>query len=242
MAALRLLLPLACCATLCAGCAKEPTAPVSLPGDGAARAARLDGAQERAQGPAIPADAPLVAVLGDSIAAGLHLDASAAFPAALQRLLAEQGAPFRLVNAGVSGDTTAGGLRRVDWILAQRPQVLVVELGGNDGLRGLPVSETLDNLRGIVRKSKAAGVAVLVCGVRLPTSYGPEYTAAFEALYATVAAEEGVALAPYFMEGVGGVPELVLEDGLHPTVAGHERIARNVAPHLARVLEPWRKP
>ena len=221
-------------------CSKEPTdsgtARTSMPGDGAARAARLDGALERAATPDIPVDAPLVAVLGDSIAAGLHLDASAAFPAVLQRQLALAGQPFRLVNAGVSGDTTAGGLRRVDWVLAQKPQVLIVELGGNDGLRGQSVSEILDNLRGIVRKAKAAQARVVLCGVRLPTSYGSEYTSAFEQLYSTLASEEGLVLVPYFMEGVGGVPEMNLEDGLHPTVAGHEHIARNLAPHLGRVL------
>ncbi len=221
---------------VCVACSSESDAPRSMPGDGASRAAKLDGAVERSVPLEIPADAPLVAFLGDSIAAGLHLDASAAFPSVLQRRLSAAGRPFRLVNAGVSGDTSAGGLRRVDWILSQRPAVLVLELGGNDALRGRSVSETLDNLRAIVRKAKSAGAAVLVCGVRVPTSLGTEYSAAFDGLYPTLAREEGVELAPYFMQGVGGVPEMNLEDGLHPTVAGHERIAANLAPHLERVL------
>jgi acyl-CoA thioesterase-1 len=221
---------------LCVACSSEVDTPRSMPGDGAARAAKLDGAVERAAPLEIPADAPLVAFLGDSIAAGLHLDASAAFPSALQRRLARAGRPFRLVNAGVSGDTSAGGLRRVDWILSQKPAVLVLELGGNDALRGQGVSDTLGNLRAIVRKAKDAGAAVLLCGVRVPTSLGVEYSTAFDALYPALAREEGVELAPYFMEGVGGVPEMNLEDGLHPTVEGHERIAANLAPHLERVL------
>ena len=221
---------------VCTACSRESDAPRSMPGDGASRAAKLDGAAERSAAPQVPADAPLVAFLGDSIAAGLHLDASAAFPAALQRRLVAAGRPFRLVNAGVSGDTSAGGLRRVDWILSQRPAVLVLELGGNDALRGQGVSETLDNLRAIVRKAKDAGAAVLLCGVRVPTSLGAEYSTAFDALYPALAREEGVELAPYFMDGVGGVPEMNLEDGLHPTVEGHERIAANMAPHLERVL------
>ena len=220
----------------CAACSSESDAPRSMPGDGASRAAKLDGAAERSAAAQVPDDAPLVAFLGDSIAAGLHLDASAAFPAALQRRLVAAGRPFRLVNAGVSGDTSAGGLRRVDWILSQRPAVLVLELGGNDALRGQDVSETLDNLRAIVRKAKSAGARVLLLGVRVPTSLGPEYSAAFDGIYPTLAREEDVELAPYFMDGVGGVPEMNLEDGLHPTVAGHERIAVNVAPHLERVL------
>jgi acyl-CoA thioesterase-1 len=204
-------------------------------------AAALDGpapyADEGAsEAPAIPADAPKVLFLGDSIAAGLHLPASAAFPAVVQRLLAAEGAPFRLVNAGVSGDTSAGGLRRLDWLLAQEPDVLVVELGGNDGLRGQPVDDIEDRLREIVTRAQAAGARVLLLGVRLPPSLGGEYVREFEGLYARLADELDVAYVPFFMEGAAGEPARMLDDGIHPNAAGHERIAAKVAPALAELL------
>jgi acyl-CoA thioesterase-1 len=178
-----------------------------------------------------------VVFIGDSITAGLHLDAEDAFPAVLQREAEEAGLPFRLVNAGVSGDTTAGGLRRVDWLLRQEPDLVVVELGGNDGLRGVAVDAIEENLRAIVEKLTAGGARVLLLGVRLPPNYGPDYTGAFEALYDRVAEETGVAYVPFFMEGVGGVARLIMADGLHPTAAGHEGLARTVWPALRDVLE-----
>jgi len=184
----------------------------------------------------IPADAPLVVVLGDSIAAGLHLSADQAFPAVLQREMARDEHPFRLVNAGTSGDTTAGGLRRLDWILKQRPDVLVVELGGNDGLRGQDLGDIERNLREIVTRAKAAGSAVVLLGVQIPTSYGADYAGKFQAIYPRVAEELGVALVRDFLAGVGGVPDMNLEDGLHPTAAGHRRIAENVRSTLTDVL------
>jgi acyl-CoA thioesterase I len=185
----------------------------------------------------IPADAPRVIFLGDSISAGLHLEPAQAFPALVQRLLLEEGHPFHLVNAGVSGDTSAGGLRRLDWILKQEPDVLVVELGGNDGLRGQPVAEIEARLRQIVTRAQAAGARVLLLGVRLPPSLGAEYTDAFAALYAHLAKELGCALVPSFMDGTVGVPGNMLDDGIHPSSAGHARIADNVAPALHALLE-----
>jgi acyl-CoA thioesterase-1 len=184
----------------------------------------------------VPGDAPLVVFLGDSIAAGLHLDPDDAFPALLQRTLAAEGHPFRLVNAGVSGDTSAGGLRRIDWILRQEPDVLVLELGGNDGLRGQRVKDIEQRLRTIVERAQEAGTRVLLLGVRLPPSLGRAYVREFEALYADIADELDCAHLEFFMQGVGGVSGMMLEDGLHPSRAGHERIARNVAPALIEVL------
>lgn len=216
-------------------CADEPRSVATLPGEGPAVEApgNAPAVEEEL---VIPPGAPQVVFLGDSIAAGLHLPAEAAFPAVLQRELARRGRPFALVNAGVSGDTSAGGLRRVDWVLAQKPAVLVVELGGNDGLRGQPVEAIESNLRAIVRRAKEQGVDVLLLGVRLPPSLGAEYVASFEALYPRLAESERVAFVPYFMEKVGGVPEMLLEDGLHPNRAGHERIAANVMDELEGLL------
>ena len=184
-----------------------------------------------------PAEGPLVAFLGDSLAAGLHLAADEAFPAVLQRRLVESGQPFRLVNAGVSGDTSAGGLRRVDWILAQEPDLVVIELGANDGLRGLPLESIEANLRAIVARVHAAGAEILLLGMLLPPNYGQDYAAGFTAVYARVAAEHDVAFVPSFLEGVGGVAELNLPDGIHPTAEGHRRLADNVEASLRAILE-----
>jgi acyl-CoA thioesterase-1 len=221
-----------------AGCSSgeaEPDAGRGLTPEALARPAGDAGVVPNAV--EVPADAPLVVFLGDSIAAGLHLEPAQAFPAVVQRALAAEGVPFRLVNAGVSGDTSAGGLRRLDWLLGQEPDVLVVELGGNDGLRGQPVGEIEARLGAIVQRAQAGGARVLLCGVRLPPSLGRDYVTAFEALYARLAEELGCALVPFFMEGAAGDPEHMLEDGLHPNARGHERIATKVAPALRALLE-----
>ena len=181
----------------------------------------------------VPASAgPRVVFLGDSITAGLGLEADQAFPAVVGRLLADDGLPVAVVNAGVSGDTTAGGLRRVDWLLRQKPDVLVVGLGGNDGLRGLEPSASEANLKAIIRKAREAGASVLLLGMLIPPNYGPEYTAQFREVYPRLARELGVPLVPFVLEGVGGDPKLNQPDGIHPTAEGHRRVARNVLPFL----------
>jgi len=181
-------------------------------------------------------EGPLVVFLGDSLAAGLHLDASDAFPAVLQRTLTEQGVPFRLINAGVSGDTTAGGLRRVDWLLKQQPDWVVLELGANDGLRGVQLTAIEANLRAIIAKVQAAGAGVLLLGLCLPPNYGGDYTSGFLALYERIADDLALPFVPCFIEGVGGVAELNLSDGIHPTAEGQRKLAEKLAPVLARVL------
>ncbi|MGH7897473.1 MAG: arylesterase, partial [Candidatus Binatia bacterium] len=147
-----------------------------------------------------------------------------------------EGMPIRIVNAGVSGDTTAGGLARLDWFLRQDPDVLVVCLGGNDGLRGLPLETTEAHLAAIVDRAKAAGARVLLVGLKLPPSHGEEYTARFEAIYPALARSKGVRLVPFLLDGVGGDPALNLADGIHPNAAGQERLAENVLPHLRDVI------
>lgn len=187
----------------------------------------------------VPESAPVVAFLGDSLAAGMQLPADAAFPAVLQHSLLDAGHPFRLVNAGVSGDTTAGGLARLDWILAQGPDVLVVELGANDGFRGLSVEATGRNLRAILAKARSRGVTPLLLGMRLPPNYGADYTGAFDALYPQIAEELDVAFVPFFVNGVAGVPAMNLSDGIHPTVEGHRRLAANLEEPLTRLLRTY---
>jgi acyl-CoA thioesterase-1 len=194
-------------------------------------------AGEAASTAAPPPPPPVVAFLGDSLTAGLGLQESDAYPARVGEMLAAKGKPVRIVNGGVSGDTTAGGLRRVDWLLKQKPAVLVVWLGANDGLRGFPVAETEKNLRAIVRKAKASGAKVLLCGMLVPTNYGPDYGRDFRAIFPRVAKEEGAALSPFPLAPVAGRPELNQADGIHPTAEGQKLVAAIVARDLLPLLE-----
>ncbi len=182
--------------------------------------------------PTLPPAAPKVVVLGDSLSAGLHLPSDEAWPAVAADLLAAEGLPVDLVNAGVSGDTTAGGLARLDWLLRQEPDLMVVELGGNDGLRGIDLEAVEANLRAIVERLVAEDVAVLLLGMRMPPNYGEAYTTGFESLFARLAEDTGVAFVPFFLDGVAADPELNLPDGLHPNTAGQRVLATNLLPHL----------
>jgi acyl-CoA thioesterase-1 len=177
-----------------------------------------------------------VVCLGDSLTAGYRLPVEEAYPALLAERLAEEGRPAAVVNAGVSGDTTAGGLARLDWVLGQEPDVLLVELGANDGLRGLPVAASEANLRAIVERGQDAGVRVLLLAMRLPSNYGADYASEFEAIYERVASATGATLVPFFLTGVAGRPELNLPDGIHPNRAGHRRAAENLLPHVRSAL------
>lgn len=186
------------------------------------------------------ARAPLVVFLGDSLAAGFDLPSDQAFPAVLEASLRGTATPFRLANAGVSGDTSAGGLRRLDWLLKQKPRVVVIELGANDGLRGQPLDALANNLRAIVARVRAANAVPLLLGMRVPTSLGTPYSEAFAALYPALAEELDVPFVPELLAGVGGVPNLNLPDGIHPTAEGHRRLADNVRPALIRLLAATR--
>ena len=204
--------------------AVPPTVPVAVP---AARPVPVS-----APAPA----APLVIFLGVSLTAGLGLDENQAYPALLHRALHKEGVPARVINAGVSGDTTAGGLARLGWLLGQHPALVVVGLGANDGLRGLPLAEVEANLRQVIRRSQTAGARVLLLGMRLPPNYGP-YAGQFTALYPKLAKELGVPLVPFLLDKVGGIRSLNQADGIHPTAEGQEIVARNVLPYLEKALE-----
>lgn len=186
--------------------------------------------------PSTRAQAPRVVFLGDSLTAGYGLEAGEAFPAIVERMLKDEGIEVRVVNAGVSGDTTAGGVSRLDWLLRQSPDVVVVGLGANDGLRGLDVKASEQNLRAIIKRCRAAGAEVLLLGMIMPPNYGPQYTSEFRAIYPRLAKEMNVGLVPFLLEGVGGVPELNQGDGIHPTAEGHRRVAKNVLPELREIL------
>jgi acyl-CoA thioesterase-1 len=188
-----------------------------------------DSSEPRAAG-------PRVVFLGDSLTAGLGLAVDDAFPAQLGRALAAEGLPATIVNAGVSGDTSAGGLRRLDWLLGQKPDILVLGLGANDMLRGLPPADCAANLRAIVDKARAAGADVLLLGMRANPTLGPDYVAAFDAIYPALAAPPGVTLVPFLLEGVAGEPALNQADGLHPTTEGHARITALVLPALTPLV------
>jgi len=180
----------------------------------------------------------VVVALGDSLTAGLGVAADEAFPARLQARLRAEGYDYRVVNAGVSGDTTAGGLRRVDWALRAHPDVVIVALGANDGLRGQSPPAIRANLEEIVARFQAAGARVLLAGMRLPPNYGAEYTKEFEALFPAVARRAKIALVPFLLDGVAADPRLNQADGIHPTAAGQQMIADRLWPHLRPLLRP----
>jgi acyl-CoA thioesterase I len=213
-------------------------------GAGAAVAAPPGATPAAAPRTAVPSPLPAAAAvvfLGDSLTAGLGLPADQAYPALLARELSGDGFAVRVINAGVSGDTSAGGLRRLRWLLAQHPAVVVVGLGGNDALRGQPPAEIERNLREVVAQARQAGAQVLLLGMQIPPNYGPDYTAAFAAIYPRIASELHVPLVPFLLAGVGGVAELNQADGIHPTAAGQVKVAANVKPYLEELLRQSRR-
>lgn len=173
-----------------------------------------------------------IVFLGDSLTAGLSLNEEQAFPYLAGVSLEAAGYDVEVINAGVSGDTSAGGLRRLPWLLQQNPGLVVVELGANDGLRGLPVEATESNLRQIIEEVRDRGAEVLLLGMMIPPNYGPEYTSAFAALFPKLADEFGLPLMPFLLEGVAAQPELNLPDGIHPNAAGHEILAEKLFAYL----------
>jgi acyl-CoA thioesterase I len=175
-----------------------------------------------------PAAPRVVVALGDSLTAGLGVAPDEAYPAVLEARLREAGFDYRVVNAGISGDTSAGGLRRLDWVLRSRPDVAIVALGANDGLRGLPVAALRDNLSAIVDRMREGGVRVLLVGMRLPPNYGDAYAREFADAFRVVARRAAVAFMPFLLEGVAAQPTLNQADGIHPNAAGHRAIADHV--------------
>ncbi len=182
---------------------------------------------------------PRVIFLGDSLTAGYGLEPQQAYPALLQQKIDQAGLDFEVVNAGISGDTTAGGLRRIDWALRGGADVLVVALGGNDGLRGVAPTQTEANLRGIVTraKEKNPAISIILTGMQMPANLGAEFVKAFSSLFPRIAQQMNAALVPFLLEGVGGVAALNQPDRIHPTVEGQRRIAENVWPVLERTLK-----
>jgi acyl-CoA thioesterase-1 len=173
---------------------------------------------------------------GDSLTAGYGLSPEEAFPALVEKQLTKNGKPTKVINAGLSGETTAGGLSRIDWVLRQPIDVFVLELGGNDGLRGLPLEQTKKNLQGIIDKVKAKypKTKIVVVGMMVPPNMGKAYTSQFNEIFPALAKKNKATLMPFLLEGVGGNEKLNLPDGIHPNIEGHKIVAAN----MVKVLTP----
>jgi len=181
----------------------------------------------------------IVLFFGNSITAGLGLPPSKAFPALVQEKIHKQDWAFKVVNAGLSGETSAGGLRRIGWILKKPADVLVLELGGNDGLRGISPETTKKNLQGIidVARKKNPNIKIIIAGMQVPPNLGKGYTESFKKIFPELAKENEVKLIPFILEGVGGQAKLTLPDGIHPNAEGHKIVAENVWKVLAPIMK-----
>jgi len=183
-----------------------------------------------------PEEHVLVA-FGDSLTAGLGVSPEESYPARLQEKLLLAGYRYRVINAGVSGDTTAGGVRRVEWVLKSKPDIVIVELGANDGLRGLSLIETRANIERIIQRLLAGGAKVILAGMKLPPNYGADYTKTFHAMYADLAKRYDVQLIPFFLDGVATKTDLTQADGIHPTGAGYAVIVENTWRFVEPILK-----
>jgi acyl-CoA thioesterase-1 len=182
------------------------------------------------------AESPTITVLGDSLTAGYGLDRRDAFPARLEAALEKSGVPVRVVGAGVSGDTTSGGLSRLDWALSEKPDLVIVELGANDGLRGIDPALSEKNLDRIVARIKERGIKVLLTGMKAPPNLGRDYADAFAAIFPAVAKKHAVPLYPFFLEGVAANPALNQDDAKHPNAEGVAVIVENILPYVKEAL------
>ena len=218
--ALPLLLLIGACA-----CRQQPQQP------GASNGAALSPAAA----PAPPADGrPVIAAFGDSLTAGFGVDPGQSYPDYLQRELDRRGYRYRVSNEGVSGDTSSDGVARLHTVIALKPQIVILEFGGNDGLRGLPIATTQNNLAQMTAALHEDGIKVVLAGMTLPPNYGPEYIRSFENVYREVARNARAPLIPFLLEGVGGTSEYMQRDGLHATAEGNRRVAATVL----KTLEP----
>ncbi len=181
----------------------------------------------------------VILFFGDSLTAGYGLELEEAFPALIQNRLDSLGLNYTVINSGLSGETTSGGRNRLDWVLNQKVDVFVLELGANDGLRGIPLAETRNNLQAMIDlvRKKNADTHIVLAGMQIPPNMGPEYTTEFRKIFPELAEENQIALIPFLLEGVAGIPELNLEDGIHPTPEGHKIVRENVWAVLHTIIE-----
>jgi acyl-CoA thioesterase-1 len=210
-------------------------------------------AKQPARAPAVPATAPapvtpkppadrtgypVIVAFGDSLTSGQGVVFERNYPSQLQEALDGAGLKYRVVNAGISGDTTAGGLARLDSVVKQKPRLVILELGANDALRGQSVATMKQNLVKIIERLRQEQIQVVLAGMAIPPNYGPEYTAAFEQTFKDLASTYKLTLIPFFLDGVGGKPELNQVDGIHPTAEGYVFVVKNVLTVLQPLLKP----
>jgi acyl-CoA thioesterase-1 len=213
---------------LLAGCAGKPKeAPQPRAADPAQAAPAASGPKD---------DRPVIVAFGDSLSAGFGVDAGLSYPDFLQKLLDARGYRYHVVNAGISGDTSSDGLERVGQVIALHPEVVILEFGGNDGLRGLPVATTRSNMEEMIVALEKVGAKVVLAGMTLPPNYGPDYIQSFSKIYPELATKYKLPLVRFLLEGVGGDERYMQRDGLHANVEGNRRVAANVMQVLEKVI------
>ncbi len=222
------------------GCSKRPNSDTSKQQPPAVPAAAV---KEQAPNPEPKQEIdrtgwPVIVAFGDSLTFGQGVPFERNYPSQLQAELDKQGIKYRIVNAGISGDTTAGGLARINTVLQHKPEIVILELGANDGLRGLSVEQMQKNLSAIIERLQAEKVKVILAGMQIPPNYGPEYTDSFKKTFDGLAAKYKLPMIPFFLDGVAAKPELNQADGIHPTADGYVYVVRNVI----SVLQPMVKP
>lgn len=216
-------------ALIAAGCSNtRPNEPAPAP----------EAAQQRAPVPPTPADdRPVIAAFGDSLTAGYGVGAGLSYPDYLQKEIDAHGYRYRVVNQGISGDTTSGGVSRIEEAIRLDPEIVILELGGNDGLRGLPLETTRQNLAEMTTRLQAGGAKILLAGMTLPRNYGPDYIKGFERIYTDLAREKRIALIPFLLEGVATRQALMQGDAIHPKAEGNRIVAATVFKHLRPLLK-----
>jgi acyl-CoA thioesterase-1 len=206
-------------------------------GGSSAPAETEQGIKKAGPAPSSTGQDRIIVAFGDSLTAGLRVDPVHTYPAVLEKKILDEGYRYRVINAGVSGETTAGGLRRVPIILENRPEIVILELGVNDGLRGLSLDQTEKNLGAMIELLQKEKVLVVLAGMKLPPNYGKEYTSAFENIFPRLAARYSLTLIPFFLEGVAAQSNLNQADGIHPTAQGYQIVVENLWSRLEPLLK-----
>ncbi|MDJ0991831.1 MAG: arylesterase [Desulfobacterales bacterium] len=210
-------------------------------------AAILAGCEQAPTQSASPATSPgneprgVIVCMGDSLTAGYRVDENEAYPARLSAMLARDGFPYEIINAGVSGETSSGALARLDWVLTLAPDIVILETGANDGLRGVDPALTRSNIDAIVTRFQSEGVVVVLAGMEMVRNLGPVFTQAFRAIYPDIAETHGLILMPFFLEGVAGNPRLNQPDGIHPTAEGYRIVTANLYPYVREAIARYEK-
>ena len=187
--------------------------------------------------PTVGGSSPVILAFGNSLTAGFGVPDNESYPSRLQNILIQNGYPHKVINAGVSGDTTAGGLRRIKWLMKHTPEVVILELGANDGLRGLSIKAMEFNLDKIIGVCEEHGAKVLLTGMKVPPNYGEEYTVAFERVFIRLAEKHDLSLVPFFLEGVAGVRKYTQPDGIHPLGSGYSIVAQIIWKYVKPLID-----